>query len=96
MSQKLFVGKLPAKTTEHQIHDLFSPIGEIEQIQLGVGVSFQENAQYAYVTMKQESDAKKAIQSLNDTIFLDSRIKVTDTHSIDERGHTYFRYRRKK
>ena len=96
MSQKLFVGKLPAKTTESQIHDLFSAIGEVEQVQLGVGVSFQANAQYAYVTMRLESDAKKAIQSLNDTIFLDSRIKVTDTHSIDERGHTYFRYRRKK
>ncbi len=96
MSQKLFVGKLPSKTTETQIQDLFSTIGEVEQIQLGAGVSFQVNAQYAYVTMRHESDAKKAMQTLNDTMFLDSRIKVTDTHSIDERGHTYFRYRRKK
>uniref|UniRef100_A0A8C6TM29 RNA-binding protein 14 n=1 Tax=Neogobius melanostomus TaxID=47308 RepID=A0A8C6TM29_9GOBI len=54
---KLFVGNLPADATEDELNKLFSPFGEINTCSL--------LRQYAFVTLKGEGAADRAIRNLD-------------------------------
>lgn len=96
MSNIVYVGKISSDTTEENLNTLFSAIGEVISINLTRKIGFKQNNDSAYITMKSETVAKDAISQLNNKLLDGSRIKVTEIHSVDQKGHTFFsRYQRR-
>ncbi len=96
MSHKLFVGKISQNTTEEQLYELFSKIGQVIHVHMTHKISFEPNNDYAYITMNSDEDAENAVTQLNNNELDGSRIKVTAVHKIDQPGHSYYSNRRRK
>ncbi len=96
MSNKVYVGKLAAETTEKNLEEMFSKVGEIISIDISKKITFQPNAGSAYIVMKIDSDASKAVKELSNTELLGSRIVVTEAHTIDQKGHKYYYSKRRR
>jgi RNA recognition motif-containing protein len=75
---------------------MFSKFGEIISIDISKKITFQPNAGSAYIVMKVDSDASKAVKALSNTELLGSRIIVTDAHTIDQKGHKYYYSQRRR
>ena len=68
---------LPLNTTSKELYDLFITFGNINSIKL----KQKENNQcmgYGYVDFEKVEDAQNSIENLNDSIFKDNRIIVTN------------------
>jgi|GEM_PF-1177224 len=96
MSNKVYIGKLAEETSEKDIEAFFTPVGEVVSIEISKKLSFKPNAGYAYIVMKADSDAPKAVKDLNDKNLLGSRVIVTQAHMIDQKGHSYYSKRRRR
>jgi len=96
MSNIIYVGKISSDTSEEQLNTLFSTIGEVVSIDLTRKIGFKQNNDSAYVTMTSDKVAAEAIAKLNNKIVDGSRIKVTEIHKVDQKGHSFFsRYQRR-
>lgn len=76
-SSNVFVKNLPHDTTSKELFDLFSAFGNINSIKL----KQKENNQclgYGYVDFEKVEDAQNSIENLNDSLFKDKRIIVTN------------------
>lgn len=76
-STNCFVKNLPLDTTSKELYDLFASYGNINSIKL----KQKENNQclgYGYVDFERVEDAQSAIENLNDSLFKEKRIIVTN------------------
>ncbi len=76
MSAKLYVGNLAKTTTEQEINNLFSHDGEITLVQLLRDRHTGESRGFAFVSMVEERDARKAIAMFNTYSLSDHELKV--------------------
>ena len=65
MNTKLYVGNLAASTTERELQDLFSPHGNVAQINLQVEHPSGRSRGFAIVTMATPQGVRAAILALN-------------------------------
>lgn len=84
MPKKIYIGKLPDKITDQQLHDLFSKIGNVISTKIIRTMSFQKNMSYGYVQMDTDENTNKAIKTLDNSVLEGSRIKVTEAHFLDQ------------
>ena len=70
---KLYIGRLPEKTREADIKDIFGKFGTIVAIELKVG--------FGFVEYEDRRDAEDAISALHKSEFLGQRINVELSHS---------------
>ena len=63
--KNIFVGNLPFSATEDAIRDLFSPLGEVQQVRIMTDRDTGKSRGFAFVEMVQDEDAAKAIAGLN-------------------------------
>ena len=63
--KKIFVGNLPFSATEDALRDLFSPLGEVQQVRIMTDRDTGKSRGFAFVEMLQDEDAAKAIAALN-------------------------------
>jgi RNA recognition motif-containing protein len=63
--KNIFVGNLPSSATENALRDLFSPLGEVQQVRIMTDRDTGKSGGFAFVEMLQDEDAAKAIAALN-------------------------------
>ena len=66
-SKKLYVGSLPFKTTEEELHNLFAQYGEVLSARIVVDRANGDASKgFGFVEMKREEDAQNAAKELNE------------------------------
>lgn len=65
MSRKLFVGNLDFKTTQQELHDLFSDVGSIVEVFLPMDRATGRPRGFGFVEYESEDDAQKAIEKFD-------------------------------
>lgn len=65
MQNKLFVRNISYKTTEDELHSLFSEFGEVISASIPKDRDTGRSRGFAFVEMKTQQEAEAAIQGLN-------------------------------
>ncbi|HKV38198.1 MAG TPA: RNA-binding protein [Blastocatellia bacterium] len=84
MSKRIYVGNLSFQTTEHDITDLFSQIGEVESTTIITDRDTGRPKGFGFVEMSNE-DADKAIAQLNGTELDGRSLTVNEARPRPER-----------
>lgn len=61
MGRRLYVGNLPYKTTDEDLHALFSQAGAVESVRVMRDMATGRARGFAFVEMATDDDAQKAI-----------------------------------
>jgi RNA recognition motif-containing protein len=64
-NNKLFVGNLPFKLSENDVSELFGQYGEVVSCSMPIDRDTGRKRGFAFVEMKDDSQAEAAIQALN-------------------------------
>ena len=75
--QTIYVGNLPFKTNRNQLRALFEPFGQVHSARIVIDKATRKPRGYGFVEMD-SSNASKAINKLNGTIFDGRNIKVNE------------------
>jgi len=86
MAKKLYVGNLSYNTTEDDLREAFSKIGQIDSVTLIVDKASGRSKGFGFVEMASDEDAGKAITSLNGTAFMERTITVNEAKPKTDRG----------
>jgi cold-inducible RNA-binding protein len=78
MSTKLYVGNLDYSTTEGNLSDLFSEVGEVVSVSLITDRMTGRSRGFAFVEMAEAGAAQKAIDELNGKTLGQREIKVAE------------------
>lgn len=78
MNKRLFVGNLPYKTTEDDLTELFSGVGEVHEVNIITDRNTGESRGFGFVEMEREDDAEEAIKQLNETKIGGREIQVNE------------------
>jgi len=65
MNTKLYVDNLTAATTESELRDLFSPHGNVAEVNVPINRTSGRPRGFGFVTMATPEGARSAIQALN-------------------------------
>jgi RNA recognition motif-containing protein len=76
MGFKLFVGNLAKSTTQEDLHTLFTPVGEVVEVDLYKDRKSGESNGFAFITMSAQSEADKAVSVFNTYFLSEHHIKV--------------------
>jgi RNA recognition motif-containing protein len=78
MSKKIYVGNMSFKATEEDIRGLFSKFGEIVSVNLITDAQTGRPKGFGFVEMASDEDAKKAIEGLNGSLFMERTLSVAE------------------
>jgi len=78
MGKKLYVGSIPFSATEESLRELFSGIGEVESVKIITDADTGRSKGFGFVEMSSAEDAKKAIDQLNGTKFMERALIVNE------------------
>ena len=78
MGKKLYVGSIPFNATEESLRDLFTSIGEVESVKIITDADTGRSKGFGFVEMSSAEDAKKAIDQLNGTKFMERALMVNE------------------
>ena len=78
MGKKLYVGSIPFTATEESLRELFSGIGEVESVKIITDAETGRSKGFGFVEMASAEDAKKAIDQLNGTKFMERSLTVNE------------------
>lgn len=68
--KKLYVGSLPFKTSEEELHNLFAPYGTIVSARIVVDRSNGDASKgFGFVEMENAEDAQRAAEALNGSLY---------------------------
>ncbi len=73
---KLYVGNLPYSMTEKDMEALFKDFGEIEEVVVIKDKFSGRSKGFGFVTFKQEADAEKAQQEMNEKEVMGRKLVV--------------------
>jgi nuclear cap-binding protein subunit 2 len=75
-SSTLYVGNLSFFTTEEQIWELFSKVGELNRVIMGINKETKENCGFCFVEFKTHQEAVNCINFVNSTKLDDRLIRI--------------------
>ena len=78
MGNKLYVGNISFNSTEQDLRDLFSEIGEIESLKLITDKITGRSRGFGFVEMASEEDARKAIAAINGKELMGKTLTVSE------------------
>jgi cold-inducible RNA-binding protein len=78
MGKKLYVGSISFNATEESLRELFSSIGEVESVKIITDADTGRSKGFGFVEMSSAEDAKKAIDQLNGTKFMERALMVNE------------------
>ena len=84
--KNIFVGNLDLNTTEQELRALFETHGAVEKVTLMRDRDSGQPRGFAFVEMTNESEAKKAISSLNGTNLGGRTLNVDEARPRPERS----------
>ena len=85
MEKKLYVGNISFKATEEDIRELFARSGEVETVKIITDAHTGNPKGFGFVEMATVEDAKKAIDELNGTTFMERAINVAEAKPQEPR-----------
>ncbi len=94
MSKKIYVGNLSFRATEDDIRGIFSKVGEVESVNILTDAHTGRSKGFGFVEMASEEDAKKAIESLNGSSFMERTLTVAEAKPQKPRERGGFEGRR--
>lgn len=90
MSKKLYVGSISFNATEESLQELFSSIGEVESVKIITDQETGRSKGFGFVEMSSAEDAKKAIDQLNGTKFMERALIVNEARPQQPRERKGF------
>jgi RNA recognition motif-containing protein len=87
MSKNLYVGNLPWKATEQELHDLFSQYGQVNSVKIISDRETGRSRGFGFVEM--EDGADEAMQTLNGAEFGGRNIRVNEARPRQERRQAW-------
>lgn len=90
MGTKLYVGGISFKATEDELKEIFAAVGEVESVKIITDSYTGQAKGFGFVEMASEEDAKKAIESLNGTTFMNRSIAVNEARPPKPRERKSF------
>lgn len=78
MEKKLYVGNISFKATEEEVKELFARSGAVETVKIITDAHSGNPKGFGFVEMASEDDARKAIEELNGTTFMERSITVAE------------------
>ncbi len=94
MSKKIYVGNISFKATTDDIKELFSKHGEVEAVNIITDAHTGRTKGFGFVEMATEDDAKKAIESLNGSVFMERTLSVAEAKPQQPRERHGFERKR--
>jgi RNA recognition motif-containing protein len=86
MGKKLYVGNLPYNATENDIRDLFSEVGEIDDVAIISDRDTGRSKGFGFVEMATEEGAQEAISRFNGYSLNDRPLTVNEARPREERS----------
>ena len=83
-SPKLYVGNLAYEASEGDLHDLFSKVGLVKNVEVAMDRHSQRSKGFGFVEMESLESAKSAAEKLNRTDFMGRQIVVSGA-KVDKR-----------
>lgn len=77
----IFVGSLPFKLKEAELSKLFEQYGEVSSVRIVINNITRQNKGFGFVTMENNEEALKAIESLNGALVMERAIVVNEATS---------------
>jgi RNA recognition motif-containing protein len=90
MGKKLYVGSISFNATEESLKDLFSSIGEVESVKIITDRDTGRSKGFGFIEMSSEEDAKKAIEQLNGTKFMERALIVNEARPQEQKERRGF------
>jgi len=85
MAKRLFVGSLPYETTNNELQDLFSQVGQVESVNLITDKYTGRSKGFAFVEMADDKGAADAIAKFNGYQMGSRTIVVNEARPREER-----------
>lgn len=85
MAKRLFIGGFPYSTTEDELKEMFSKVGELESCTIITDKYTGQSKGFGFIEFKKDEDATKAIETLNDTELGGRRINVAEAKPMEKR-----------
>ncbi|HOF43804.1 MAG TPA: RNA-binding protein [Candidatus Pacearchaeota archaeon] len=80
---KVYVGNLPFSVDDEKLKELFSSYGEIEEVSVIKDKFSGRSKGFGFVTFKNDDEAKKAIEEMNDKEVEGRALKVNEAKPLD-------------
>ena len=90
MSNKLYVGNIPFKTTEEDLREAFSPFGELTDIYIAMDRMSGRPRGFAFVTYQTEEEAAAAAEKMNGAEMGERPLVVNTARPKEEGGSKNF------
>ena len=90
MAKKLYVGNLSYSTTEDDLRETFSKVGEVLSAKVITDRDTGRSKGFGFVEMAIDEDGDKAISTLNGTTVMDRTITVSEARPQKERSGSGF------
>jgi cold-inducible RNA-binding protein len=90
MGKKLYVGSISFNATEESLQELFTSIGEVESVKIITDQDTGRSKGFGFVEMSSAEDAKKAIDQLNGTKFMERALIVNEARPQQPRERRGF------
>lgn len=85
MQKKLYVGNLPYTTTDNDLRERFESVGSVASASVITDKFSGRSKGFGFVEMASETDAKKAVDTLNGTDLGGRNITVSEARPPRER-----------
>ncbi len=86
MSKRLYVGSLPYSVTETTLRDLFTPFGEVTQVNIITDRDSGQSKGFGFVEMADDEAAKQAISQMNGKMVDNRQIQVSEARPREQRS----------
>ena len=95
MISKLYVGNLSYDTTEDKLRELFAEAGTVDSVDMIMDRDTRRPKGFAFVTMKTQAEAEKAIQMFNGKTVDNRELKGNVAKPREDRPQRYDDRRRR-
>ena len=77
MDTVLYVGNLPKTTSENELRNLFSQVGEVTSLTILKDHQSGESKEYGYLAMSSQSEADRAVSRFDNYLLSEHRLQVS-------------------
>ncbi len=77
MNKRIYVGNLSFQANDENLFGLFGTYGEVEFVKIVIDQMTGRKKGFAFIEMKEASDAEAAITSLDGREFMDRELRVS-------------------
>lgn len=93
---RLYVGGLPYQTTEQDLTDLFTQVGQVTETAIITDRDTGRSKGFGFVEMSNDQEARSAIERLNGTSIGDRTIIVNEARQRQSTGNSGYERRERR